>query len=191
MAVPVNEQGEQSVAEGLAVLADVVAALLAAVNAEAGAALPARLRGHCQSGGARIPGTSIEATPASAAEAMAALLQGLGDTAFVQRFAEALAQHDAASRAAPRYGQDGPLMAEMLAVCAPRSVQPAPKGSGVAADAVPAIVLGGAGPLAALASALQFQFRPEEVKRVLACFENSDALAAMPVSDFVALLVRL
>ena len=175
MALPVNEQGEQSVAERSAVLAATLAALLAAVNTEAGAVLPARLRGHSQPGGARIPGTSFEATPASAAEAMAALWQGHGDTAFVQRFAETLAQQDAASRAAPGHGHDGPLMAEVLAVCVPPSVS------------VPDDVA----PLAALASALQLQFRPEEAQRVLACFENPQALAAIPVRDFIALLVRL
>ena len=68
MALPVNEQGEQSVAERSAVLAAVLAELLAAVNAAAGAALPARLRGHSQPGGARIPGTSFEATPGRSEE---------------------------------------------------------------------------------------------------------------------------
>ena len=159
----------------LAVLAAALAALLAAVNPAASAALPERVRGHSEPGGARIPGTSFELTPAAAAAAMAALLQGYGDAAFVQRFAETLAHKDAASRVAPGYGQDGPLMAEVLAVCMPPSV--------AAPDDV--------APLVALASALQFQFRPEEAQRVLACFENSDAFAAMPVRDFIALLVRL
>ncbi|MEY4377144.1 MAG: hypothetical protein RJB26_1694 [Pseudomonadota bacterium] len=149
--------------------------MLKAVNGPGGNELPSSLRGYSQPGGARIPGTSFEATPASAAQAIAVLLQSYGDTAFVHRFAEALAQHDAASRAAPGYGHDGPLMAEVLAVCVPPSVS-APD------DVVP---------LAALASALQFQFRPEEARRVLACFENPAALAAMPVRDFIALLVRL
>jgi len=66
-------------------------------------------------------------------------------------------------------------MAELLAVCVPPSAS--------APDDV--------APLAALASALQFQFRPEEAQRVLACFENPAGLAAMPVRDFIALLVRL
>ena len=157
------------------VLAAALGALLKAVNGPVGGELPSTLRGHGQPGGARIPGTSFEATPASAAQAIAVLLQSYGDAAFVQRFAETLAQHDAASRAAPGHGHDGPLMAEVLAVCVPPSVS------------VPDDVA----PLAALASALQLQFRPEEAQRVLACFENPQALSAMPVRDFIALLVRL
>jgi hypothetical protein len=35
------------------------------------------------------------------------------------------------------------------------------------------------------------QFRTDEAQRVLACFEQPGALAAMPVRDFMALLVRL
>lgn len=173
------------------VLAAALGALLKAVSGPVGNELPSTLRGHSQPGGARIPGTSFEATPSSAAEAMAALLQGHGDAAFVQRFAETLAQQDAASRAAPGHGHDGPQMAEVLAVCAPWSIQLAPNGSGVAAGPEPASALGDVAPLAALASALQFQFRPEEARRVLACFENPDTLAARPVRDFIALLVRL
>ena len=159
----------------LAVLAAALAAALAAVNSSAGATLPERVRGQSQPGGARIPGTSFELAPAAAAAAMAALLQDYGDAVFVHRFAETLAHKDAVSRAAPGHGQDGPLMAELLVVCVPPSVS--------APDDV--------APLAALASALQFQFRPEEAQRVLACFKNPDALAAMPVRDFIALLVRL
>ncbi len=145
------------------------------MNSSAGATLPERVRGQSQPGGARIPGTSFELAPAAAAVAMAALLQGYGDAAFVQRFAETLTHKDSASRVAPGYGQDGPLMAEVLAVCMPPSV--------AAPDDV--------APLVALASALQFQFRPEEAQRVLACFENPAGLVAMPVRDFMALLVRL
>jgi len=171
--------------DATAVLAAALAALFVAVTSPAGVALPARVRGHSQPGGARIPGTSFELAPTAAAGAMAALLLSHRDATFAQHFAETLAQADAASRAAPGHGQTGPLMAEVLAVC----------GTGLAKrtdemqTSAPALPMDAA--LVALAASLAHQFRPEEVKRVLACFENSDALAAMPVSDFVALLVRL
>ena len=171
--------------DATAVLAAALAAALAAVNSSAGATLPERVRGQSQPGGARIPGTSFELAPAAAAAAMAALLQGYGDAAFVQRFAETLAQADAASRAAPGHGQTGPLMGEVLAVC----------GTGFAMSAyeiqtsAPALPMDAT--LAALAASLAAQFRPDEARRVLACFANPVALAAMPVRDFMALLVRL
>jgi len=171
--------------DATAVLAAALAAALAAVNSSAGATLPERVRGQSQPGGARIPGTSFELAPAAAAAAMAALLQGYGDAAFVQRFAETLAQADAASRAAPGHGQTGPLMGEVLAVC----------GTGFAMSAYEIQTIAPALPmdatLAALAASLAAQFRPDEARRVLACFEQPGALAAMPVRDFMALLVRL
>ena len=97
------------------------------------------------------------------------------DGPSVQRLAKTLAQADAASRAAPGHGQTGPLMEEVLAVC------------GVAA--APANTLASA--VGALASAMRPQFRTDEAQRVLACFEQPGVLAAMPVRDFMALLVRL
>jgi hypothetical protein len=116
---------------------------------------------------------------------MVALLQDYRDATFAQRFAETLAQADAASRAAPSHGQTGPLMEEVLVVC----------GTGFAMSAyemqtsAPALPIDAV--LAALAASLAAQFRPDEAQRVLACFENPQALAAMPVRDFIALLVRL
>ena len=168
-----------------AALADALAALLAAVNSAASAALPEQMHGRGQPGGARIPGTSFELAPAAAAEAMVALLQDYRDATFAQRFAETLAQVDAASRVAPGHGQIGPLMEEVLAVC---GVAPAPSPS-TAGSAAPAHTLASA--VDALASAMRPQFRTDEAQRVLACFEQPGALAAMPVRDFMALLVRL
>jgi hypothetical protein len=116
---------------------------------------------------------------------MAALLQDYLDATFAQRFAETLAQADAASRVAPGHGQTGPLMEEVLAVC----------GTGFAMSAnemqtsAPALPMDAA--LAALAASLAAQFRPDEAQRVLAWFEQPSALAAIPVRDFMALLVRL
>ena len=168
-----------------AALAAALAALLAAVNSAAGAMLPEQVRGQSEPGGARIPGTSFELVPGSAAAAMVTLLNGCGDVPFVQRLAETIAQADAASRVAPGHGQIGPLMEEVLAVC----------GTGFAMSAyemqtsAPALPMDAA--LAALAASLAAQFRPDEARRVLACFANPVALAAMPVRDFMALLVRL
>ena len=155
------------------------------MNSAASAALPEQMHGRSQLGGARIPGTSFELAPAAAAEAMVALLQDHRDATFAQRFAEMIAQADAASRAAPGHGQIGPLMEEVLAV---RGVAPAPSPS-TAGSAVPAHSLASA--VDALASAMRPQFRTDEAQRVLACFEQPGALAAMPVRDFMALLVRL
>ena len=169
----------------LVALASALAAMLAAVNSGAGVALPERVRGHSQPGGARIPGTSFELAPTAAAGAMVALLQDYRDATFAQRFAETLAQVDAASRVAPSHGQTGPLMEEVLVVC----------GTGFAMSAyemqtsAPALPMDAA--LAALAASLAAQFRPDEAQRVLACFEQPSALAAIPVRDFMALLVRL
>ncbi len=172
-----------------AALAAALAALLAAVNSAAGATLPEQVRGQSEPGGARIPGTSFELAPASAAAAMVTLLHRCGtghdDGPFVQRLAETIAQADAASRAAPGQGQIGPLMEEVLAVC---GVAAAPSPS-QADGAVPAHTLASA--VGALASSMQPQFRTDEAQRVLACFEQPGALAAMPVRDFMALLVRL
>ena len=168
-----------------AALAAALAALLAAVNSAAGAMLPEQVRGQSEPGGARIPGTSFELVPGSAAAAMVTLLNGCGDVPFVQRLAETLAQADAASRAAPGHGQTGPLMEEVLAGC---GVAAAPSPS-QADGAVPAHTLASA--VDALASAMRPQFRTDEAQRVLACFEQPGALAAMPVRDFMALLVRL
>lgn len=116
---------------------------------------------------------------------MAALLQSHCDATFAQRFAETLAQADAASRAAPGYGQTGPLMAEVLAVCGTVFAMSAYEMQ----TSAPALPMDAA--LVALEASLATQFRPEEVKRVLAWFEQPSALAAMPVRDFMALLVRL
>ena len=185
MSNPLSAPTADLTSGSLAVLAAALAALLAAVNSAAGAALPERVRGQSQAGGARIPGTSFELAPAAAAEAMVALLQDYRDATFAQRFAETLAQADAASRVAPGHGQIGPLMEEVLAVC---GVAPAPSPS-QADGAVPAHTLASA--VGALASAMRPQFRTDEAQRVLACFEQPGALAAMPVRDFMALLVRL
>jgi hypothetical protein len=116
---------------------------------------------------------------------MVALLQDYRDATFTQRFAETLAQADAASRAAPGHGQTGPLMEEVLAVCGVAAA-PSPSQAGCA---VPAHTLASA--VGALASAMRPQFRADEAQRVLACFEQPGVLAAMPVRDFMALLVRL
>ena len=172
-----------------AALAAALAALLAAVNSAAGAMLPERVRGQSQAGGARIPGTSFELAPAAAAEAMVTLLHRCGtghdDGPFVQRLAETIAQADAASRVAPGHGQTGPLMEEVLAVCRAAAAPSLAQAGG----AVPAHTLASA--VGALASAMRPQFRTDEAQRVLACFEQPGALAAMPVRDFMALLVRL
>jgi hypothetical protein len=169
----------------LLALAAALAALLAAVNSAAGATLPEQVRGQSQPGGARIPGTSFELAPAAAAEAMVALLQDYRDATFAQRFAETLAQADAASRAAPGHGQTGPLIAEVLAVCSTGLARPTDEMHSTAL--VPPMEAA----LAELATSLITQFRPDEANRVLACFANPVALAAMPVRDFMALLVRL
>ena len=185
MSNPLSAPTAEPTSGSLAVLAAALAALLAAVNSAASATLPERVRGQSQAGGARIPGTSFELAPAAAAEAMVALLQDYRDATFVQRFVETLARTDAASRAAPGHGQAGPLMEEVLVVC----------GTGFAMSAyemqtsAPALPMDAA--LAALAASLAAQFRPDEAQRVLACFVNPVALAAMPVRDFMALLVRL
>jgi hypothetical protein len=173
----------------LLALAAALAALLAAVNSAAGATLPEQVRGQSQPGGARIPGTSFELAPANAAAAMVTLLQGCGaghdDGPFVPRLAETLAQADAASRAAPGHGQTGPLIAEVLAVCSTGLARPTDEMHSTAL--VPPMEAA----LAELATSLITQFRPDEANRVLACFANPVALAAMPVRDFMALLVRL
>ena len=185
MNAPLNLLSDRPMVEATAVLAAALAALFVAGTSPAGIALPARVRGHSQPGGARIPGTSFELAPTVAAGAMAALLERHCDATFAQRFAETLAQADAASRAAPGYGQTGPTMTEVLALC---GVAAAPSPS-TAGSAVPAHTLASA--VGALASAMRPQFRADEEQRVLACFEQPSALAAMPVRDFMALLVRL
>ncbi len=185
MSNPLSTPTAEPTSGSLAVLAAALAALLAAVNSAAGAKLSEGVRGQSQTGGARIPGTSFELAPAAAAEAMVALLQDYRDATFAQRFAETLAQADAASRVAPGHGQTGPLMEEVLAVCGV-VVAPSPSTAG---SAVPAHTLSSA--VDALASAMRPQFRADEAQRVLACFEQPGALAAMPVRDFMALLVRL
>ena len=169
----------------LVALVSALAAMLAAVNSGAGVALPERVRGHSQPGGARIPGTSFELAPTAAAGAMVALLQDYRDATFAQRFAETLAQVDAASRVAPSHGQTGPLMEEVLVVC---GVAAAPSPS-QADGAMPAHTLASA--VGELGSALRHQFKPDEAQRVLTCFEQPGVLAGMPVRDFRALLVRL
>ena len=185
MSNPLSALTGEPASSSLAVLAAALAALLAAVNSTVGTTLPERMRGRSQPGGARIPGTSFELAPSIAAQAMTELLQGYGDATFAQRFAERLAQKDAASRVATGFGETGPLMAEVLAVCG--------TGFAMSADATRSavLVLPHDVALTALTTSLATQFRPEEAKRVLACFENPQALSAMPVRDFIALLVRL
>jgi len=182
---PLNLLADRPMVDATAVLAAALAALFVAVTSPAGVALPARVRGHSQPGGARIPGTSFELAPTVAAGAMAALLQSHRDATFAQRFAETLARTDTASRAAPGYGQTGPLMAEVLAVCSTGLA----KRTDEMQTGAPALPMDAA--LVALEASLAAQFRPEEVKRVLVCFKNPATLAAMPIRDFMALLVRL
>lgn len=116
---------------------------------------------------------------------MVALLQDYRDATFTQRFAETLAQADAASRVAPGHGQIGPLMGEVLVVCGTGLAKATDETQSTAL--VPPMEVA----LAELATSLVIQFRPDEAQRVLACFEQPGALAAMPVRDFMALLVRL
>ena len=77
------------------------------------------------------------------------------------------------------------MMEEVLAVCRAAAAPSLAQADG----AMPAHTLASA--VAALASAMRPQFRADEVQRVLACFEQPGVLAAMPVRDFMALLVRL
>ena len=77
------------------------------------------------------------------------------------------------------------MMEEVLVVCG-AAAAPSPS---QADSSVPANTLASA--VGALASAMRPQFRADEAQRVLACFAQPGMLAAMPVRDFMALLVRL
>lgn len=71
-----------------------------------------------RSGGARIPGTSYELPPRTAARAMQQLLaiRGVNEG---QAFADALADADVAARAAALSGQQPPVVGSLYPLCTP------------------------------------------------------------------------
>jgi len=71
-----------------------------------------------RSGGARIPGTSYELPPRTAARAMQQLL-ALRGGAVAAQLLEALADADVAARAAALSGAEPPLVSSLYSLCTP------------------------------------------------------------------------
>jgi 2-methylcitrate dehydratase len=157
----------------------VSAALLEALYDAGAVAVLATLRpADMLPGGARVPGTSYELEPATAARAMRALLalRGVQADALIA----ALAQADQLARYALLAGQPPPTLASLYQHCT-RDIQAA--GSDSLEEGLKALV-----------AAAERIFTPPQARRIAmlcqAVRSEPQNLDAMPVQQFVAGLVR-